>query len=111
MEIRALSKYVRMSPKKVHDVARVIAGRNAEEALQLLRFIPKKSARFVAKTLASAIANAVVKGVRSDRLRVREAVAEQGIVFKRFIAASKGSAHPIRKRTSHIRIVLTDHLE
>jgi large subunit ribosomal protein L22 len=111
MEIRALSKYVRMSPKKVQDVARVIAGRNAEEALQLLKFIPRKSARFVAKTLASAIANAEVKGVRSDRLRVKEAVAEQGVVSKRFIAAAKGSAHPIRKRTSHIKIVLTDYLE
>jgi large subunit ribosomal protein L22 len=110
MEVRALTKYVRMSDKKVRDVTRVIMGRQANEAVQLLRFIPRKSARLVEKTLSSAIANAVCKGVRSELLTVKEAAAEKGTVFKRFMPASRGSAHAIRKRTSHIRIVLTDHL-
>jgi large subunit ribosomal protein L22 len=111
MEVRALSKYVRMSDKKVRDMTRVIMGRNASEAVQLLKFIPRKSARFVEKTLSSAIANALCKGVRAENLTVKEASAEQGVAFKRFIPASRGSAHPIRKRTSHIKIILTDHLE
>jgi large subunit ribosomal protein L22 len=110
MEVRALSKYVHMSDKKVRDVTRVIAGKNANEAVQLLKFIPRKSARFVEKTLSSAIANAVCRGIRSEVLTIKEAVTEQGVAFKRFIPASRGSAHPIKKRTSHIKIVLTDHL-
>jgi large subunit ribosomal protein L22 len=111
MEIRALTKYVRMSDKKVRDITRVIVGRNANEAVQFLKFIPRKSAHFVEKTLSSAIANAVCRGVRSENLVVKEAVTEQGVAFKRSIPASRGSAHPIKKRTSHIRIVLTDNLK
>ncbi|MDR2806654.1 MAG: 50S ribosomal protein L22 [Puniceicoccales bacterium] len=109
MEAKALSKYVHISPKKVQDVARTIVGKNAEEALQLLKFIPRKSARFIGKTLMSAIANAVCRGMHSDGLKIKEALAEQGGVFKRFIPVSRGSAHPIRKRTSHIKIILTDN--
>jgi large subunit ribosomal protein L22 len=108
MEVRALTKYVRMSDKKVRDVARVIVGKNAHEAVQLLKFVPRKSARLVGKTLSSAIANAVCRGLNAEILVVKEALAEQGVAFKRFIPASRGSAHPIRKRTSHIKIVLTD---
>ncbi|MDR0590283.1 MAG: 50S ribosomal protein L22 [Puniceicoccales bacterium] len=108
MEVRALTKYVRMSDKKVRDVARVIVGKNANEAVQLLKFVPRKSARLVGKTLSSAIANAVCRGMNAEILVVKEALAEQGVAFKRFIPASRGSAHPIRKRTSHIKIVLTD---
>ncbi|MDR1435480.1 MAG: 50S ribosomal protein L22 [Puniceicoccales bacterium] len=111
MEVRASSKYVRMSDKKVRDITRVIAGKNAEEALQFLKFIPKKSARFVAKTLASAIANAFCKGVNTEVLVIKEVIAEQGIALKRSVPASRGSAHPIRKRTSHIKIILTDNLK
>jgi large subunit ribosomal protein L22 len=108
MEVRALTKYVRMSDKKVRDVARVIVGKSAQEAVQLLRFVPRKSAHLVGKTLSSAIANAVCRGMNAEILVVKEALAEHGIAFKRFIPASRGSAHPIRKRTSHIKIVLTD---
>jgi large subunit ribosomal protein L22 len=108
MEVRALTKYVRMSDKKVRDVARVIVGKSAQEAVQLLKFVPRKSARLVGKTLSSAIANAVCRGMNAEILVVKEALAEQGVAFKRFIPASRGSAHPIRKRTSHIKIVLTD---
>lgn len=110
MEVRAVTKYVRMSCKKMHDMARILVGRNAEEALQMLAFIPRKSARFVAKTLKSAIENASNKGMNSSALVVKEAMIEQGVSFKRFIAASRGSAHPIRKRTSHVKIILTDNL-
>ena len=100
-----------MSEKKVREITRILRGRNADEATQLLKFIPRKSARLVEKTLSSAIANATCQGVRRESLVIKEAVTEQGVAFKRFIPASRGSAHPIRKRTSHIRIVLTDNLK
>lgn len=110
MEFRALTKFVRMSDKKVREVTRVLRGRKADEAVQMLKFVPRKSARLVEKTLSSAIANAERQGIRKEVLTIKAAVTEQGVSFRRFIPASRGSAHPIRKRTSHIRIVLTDNL-
>ncbi len=111
MEIQSLTKYARMSPKKVREIALEIQGRNAASALELLSFIPRKSARLVAKTLKSAVANAENNNnLSSDDLIIKKAVVEQGPVFKRFRAGARGMAKPYRKRTSHIRIVLTDEL-
>lgn len=109
MEVQALNKYARMSPMKVRQVAREIQGRPASEALELLKFIPRKSARLVAKTLSSAVANAENNhSLSADTLIVKRALVEDGPVFKRFQPVARGSAHPIRKRTSHIRIILSD---
>lgn len=109
MEVQALTKYTRMSPKKVREVARSIQGRAAPEALDVLRFIPRKSARLIHKTLTSAVANAENNhNLSADDLVVKLALVEEGPAFKRFRPVARGSAHPIRKRTSHIRIVLTD---
>lgn len=109
MEVKALTKYARMSDKKVRDVARQIQGRNAAEALEVLRLVPRKSAALIAKTLASAIANAENNnGASAASLKVKSAIVNQGIAFRRFRAVARGSAHPIRKRTSHITIVLSD---
>ncbi|HLS27191.1 MAG TPA: 50S ribosomal protein L22 [Opitutales bacterium] len=111
MEVQAVTKYVRMSPKKVRDVALEIQGRRAVEALELLRFIPRKSARLLAKTLQSAIANAENNNnLSSDDLYISRALIESGPVLKRFRAGARGTAKPIKKRTSHIRIILTDNL-
>lgn len=100
-----------MSPKKVREIALEIQGCNAASALELLSFIPRKSARLVAKTLKSAVANAENNNnLSSDDLIIKKAVVEQGPVFKRFRAGARGMAKPYRKRTSHIRIVLTDEL-
>ncbi|MGA2051852.1 MAG: 50S ribosomal protein L22 [Opitutales bacterium] len=110
MEVQALSKYVRVSPKKVIEVTRVIQGRPAAEALDLLRFIPRKTARLVRKTLASAVANAENNhNLSSAQLVVKYAFAEQGPVIKRFQPVSRGSAHSIHKTTTHIRIILSDN--
>lgn len=107
MEVKALTKYSRMSPKKVRDITRVIQGQPANEALETLRFIPRKSARLVAKTLKSAIANAENNhNLASDDLLILKAVVDEGPVFKRYQPVARGSAHPITKRTSHIQIVL-----
>lgn len=111
MEVLALTKYARMSPKKVREVAREIQGLPANEAMDLLKFIPRKSARLIAKTLASAIANAENNhSLSSDDLVVKSAIIEEGPAFRRFKPVARGSAHPIRKRTSHIRIILTDEV-
>ncbi|HKJ89770.1 MAG TPA: 50S ribosomal protein L22 [Oceanipulchritudo sp.] len=109
MEVIAHTKYSRISPKKARQVAREISGRPANDALELLKFIPRKSARLLYKTLHSAIANAENNhNLNSDDLIVKTAIVEEGPAFKRFKAAARGSAKPIRKRTSHLRIVLTE---
>jgi large subunit ribosomal protein L22 len=109
MQIQALTKYVRMSPKKIREVTREIQGRPADEALELLSFIPRKSARLIRKTLKSAIANAENNNnIPSDSLIVETAVAEEAPVIKRWRAGARGMAKPIQKRNSHIRIVLTE---
>jgi large subunit ribosomal protein L22 len=109
MEVHALTRNARMSPKKVREVARTIQGRNANEAHEYLSLIPRKSARLLAKTLKSAIANAENNAnLASDDLTVKSAIVENGPVLKRFKAGAKGTAMPRRKKMSHIRIVLSD---
>ncbi len=110
MEVQALTKYVRVSPKKAREVIREIQGRRAAEAEQLLKFIPRKSARLVAKTLHSAIANAENNNnLSGEDLIITKAVIEEGPSLKRFRAGARGSAKPFKKRTSHIRIILSDN--
>ena len=109
MEVKALTKFARMSDKKVREISREIQGLNAAEALEILKLVPRKSARLVAKTLASAIANAENNnGLSAANLTIKSAIVIQGVAFKRFRPVARGSAHPIRKRTSHISIVLSD---
>ena len=109
MEIQALTKYARMSPKKVREVANEIQGRSVPEATDLLALIPRKSARLLAKTLKSAVATAENNhSVPADKLVVHRALVECGPVLKRFKAGAKGSAKPRVKRMSHLRIVLSD---
>jgi large subunit ribosomal protein L22 len=109
MEIRALTKYSRISPIKAREITRVIQGKNAAEAVQILKFIPRKSARLVSKTLKSAIANAENNAnLVADSLVVKSALVNEGPSLKRFRPAARGSAHPYKKRMSHIQIVLSD---
>jgi len=109
MDVLATTKYARMSPAKVGEVTRMIHGKRAAEALELLRVIPRKSARIIEKTLKSAIANATNNAkLAADVLVVKEAVANEGPRLKRFQPKARGSAGPIIKRLSHVRIVLTD---
>ena len=109
MEVQALTRNARMSPKKMREVVRTIQGRKAAEAVDYLTLIPRKSARLIAKTLKSAIANAENNNnLSADALRVKSAIVENGPVLKRFKAGARGSAMPRRKKMSHIRIVLSD---
>ena len=109
MEVKALTKFARMSDKKVRDITREIQGRNAAEALEILKLVPRKSARLVAKTLASAIANAENNnGLSAANLKIKSAIVNQGVAFRRLRPVAGGSAPPLGKRTSHISIVLSD---
>jgi len=109
MEVQALTRYARMSPKKVREVVRTIQGRKANDAVDLLTLIPRKSARLIVKTLKSAIANAENNNnLSADSLVVKSALVENGPVLKRFKAGARGTAMPRRKKMSHIRIVLSD---
>lgn len=109
MQVQAVLNRFRMSPQKVREVVRQIQGMNAVEALNVLKFVPRKSARAVAATLKSAIANAENNhGLKPEQLVIQRAAAELGGSFKRFIPKARGSAGPIIKRNCHIRIILTE---
>ena len=109
MEVQALTRYARMSPKKMRDISRIIQGRKAAEAVDYLNLIPRKSAKLIAKTLKSAIANAENNNnLSADSLTIKFALIENGPVLKRFKAGARGTAMPRRKKMSHIRIVLSD---
>jgi large subunit ribosomal protein L22 len=112
METRSIYRFARISPFKAREVTREIQGLPVKQALDLLAFTPKKAAGLVAKTLKSAVANAENNHqARPELLVVREAVVGEGPTFKRFQPKARGSAGPIRKRTSHIRIIVTDEIE
>jgi large subunit ribosomal protein L22 len=109
MDVQAITKNFRMSAQKVREVVRQIHGLPALQAEAVLRFVPRKSARAVAKTLRSAIANAENNaGLRPETLIVKMAVAQTARTLKRSVPKARGSAGPILKRSSHIKIVLTD---
>jgi large subunit ribosomal protein L22 len=111
MQVTSTYRFARISAFKAREVTREIQGHSASEALDLLTFSPKKAAQLVKKTLKSAIANAENNSeLRVDTLLVKEAVVGEGPTFKRFRARARGGASPLRKRTSHIRIVLSDEL-
>jgi len=110
MEVQAILKNFRMSPQKVREVVRQVQGLRAVDALAVLKVVPRKSARAVAKTLASAIANAENNhGLPPESLVVHRAYAQTAGSIKRFIPKARGSAGPILKRSSHIKIILTDN--
>lgn len=98
-----------MSAQKVREVVRQIQGLSALQAQAVLAVVPRKSARLVAKTLNSAIANAENNNnLDPENLRVKSAVAGQARTMKRFMPRARGSAGPILKRSCHIKIVLSD---
>jgi large subunit ribosomal protein L22 len=112
MQVRSTYRFARISAFKAREVTREIQGLPASDALNLLRFVPKKAAGLVRKTLASAVANAENNNnLNLDNLVIQEAVVGEGPTAKRFQPKARGSAGPIRKRTSHIRIILTDEIE
>lgn len=111
MEVRSIYRYARISPFKVREVTREIQGLPVSAALDILAFTPKKAAFLINKTLKSAVANAENNAnLRVDGLVVKEAVVGEGPTMKRMMARARGSGSRILKRTSHIRIVLSDEI-
>lgn len=106
-EAKAILKFVRISPRKARLVVDLIRGRDVASALNILKFTPKAAARTVEKVLKSVIANAVNQEIGDpDELRVMRAYVDGGPIMKRFRARSMGRAHPVKKRTSHITLVV-----
>ena len=107
-EVRAVAKWVRISPRKARLVTEHIRGRTVPEARTILAFTPRAAAREVEKVLRSAVANAEANhGLIGDELVVDTAIVDEGVTLKRWRPQARGRAHRIRKRTCHITIRLT----
>ena len=109
MESKAILKYARITPRKARRVVDLVRGKTAGDALIALRFMPYRGAHFVEKTLKSAMSNAEQKKVvNPEEMVIAMAVVDQGPVMKRMEPRSMGRANVIRKRLSHITLVLSE---
>lgn len=107
MEVQAIGKYLRITPRKLVSVAALVKKKKAVTALSELRFVNKKGAAIVSNILKSAVANAKNNfGLSEDKLMIKKIEVGKGPMLKRFREASRGRAHPILKRMSHLKIVL-----
>lgn len=109
METRAVARYVRVSPQKARLVVDLVRGRKVDEARMILEFTQKKAASIVSKLLKSAVANASQKpDIDENVLYVKRIFVDQGPALKRWRARAQGRAASIKKRMSHITIVLDE---
>ena len=109
MEYKAKHRFADVSPRKLRPFATLIRGKGADEALELLRFLPNKSARLLEAVLKSALGNAEDRGARDiDELVVTESRIDGGPMMKRIMPRARGTAYPIKKRYAHIKITLSD---
>ncbi len=109
MEVRAVSKYVRISPRKVHKVIGAVKGKPVESGIQILKFMPQKAANILEKIVRSAVANADNNAdIDIDLLVIRNIIADQGPSLKRWKARARGRGTRILKRTSHITVILAE---
>lgn len=109
MEARAVRKHIRSSPRKMRQVVNLVRGKGAAEAMSILKFMPQKATEAVERAINDAIFNLIDKEEeRFDEgdLVIREIRVDEGPVFKRFRPAARGRAHPYRKRTSHLTVVV-----
>ena len=109
MEVTATSKYMRIAPRKARNLAQMIQGLPVTQALRVVEISERKAAAFLTRTIKSAVANAENNAnLSAEDLWVKEAIIQEGPAFKRFWPRSRGMVSRIRKRTSHVRITLTD---
>lgn len=107
--MKATLKNYRQSPRKVRLIADLVRGKSVVHALNTLSFVGKKAAGPVKKLITSALANATeTTDFKKDNLIIKSIQVDKGFVFKRFQARARGRAAPIRKRTSHIKVVLEE---
>lgn len=108
-DVKAIARYIRMSPHKVRRVLDQIRGRTYQEALIILEFMPYRSCEPVLKVLRSAAANAENnEGMDRSKLVVSQAFADQGPALKRFRPRAQGRAYQIKKPTCHITVAVAD---
>ncbi len=115
MEAVARARFARGSARKVRRVVELIKGKNVEEALNILSFVPKYAAKYLEKTLKSASANAISQEgtakLKAEDLFIKKIFVDGGPIMKRIRPASMGRAFRIRKRTNHLTIVVSDEIE
>lgn len=103
--MKAILRRIRISPKKANLIAALIRNKNVQEAIDILKFTPKKAAKILKKVIESAVANAENNFKQNkDSLYIKEIIVTQGVTYKRSLPISKGRTHPILKRTSHITV-------
>jgi large subunit ribosomal protein L22 len=108
VEVKAVARFERISPRKVHKIIGSVKSRPVEEGINKLHFMPQKAARLVEKVIHSAVANAEANhDLDIDDLVIRNITADQGPTLKRFKARARGRGTQILKRTSHITVILT----
>lgn len=108
MEIKANLKYLHIAPRKTRTVADMIKGKSAVEAEAVLKFLRKRASIPVLKLLKSAVANAKHNfNIERENLRIKSIRVDQGPVMKRFMPRARGMAAPIKRRQSHVAIILT----
>jgi large subunit ribosomal protein L22 len=108
MEAKATLKAVRVSPRKARLVAANVVGCPAEKALDILKFTPQKAAGIIRQVLYSALCNAEEYAADADNLFVKRVIVNQGPSWKRFLPRAQGRATQIKKRTSHITVILAE---
>jgi large subunit ribosomal protein L22 len=109
MEIKAVARYVRISPRKARLVTGLVNGRSVEDALTLLKFVPKRGARMVSKVVQSALANAEQNpNIDVDTLYIKSIFVDGGPSMKRWRPRARGRATRILKRSSHITVILDE---
>ncbi len=109
MEIKAAAKYVRVSPRKIRLIMDEVRGKKVEDALHMLSFAPQKGAFILKKLIDSAVANAENnRGIDVDTLYIKRIFGDEGPTLKRWRPRAQGRATRIRKRTSHLTVILDE---
>lgn len=112
MEYQAVAKNIKISPRKVRLVVNSVKKQNLNKTLSVLSLMPKRAALPVKKAIDSAIANAVNNfKVNREALSVRNIIVGEGARLKRYHFAARGRVRPYKRRTSHIRVILTDNIK
>jgi large subunit ribosomal protein L22 len=111
MEYTATSKHMHVSTRKIRLIADAVRKLSVQDALMQLDHMSKAGAKLLARVIASAVANAGQKQVKADVLKIKRIEVMGGSAMKRWHAASKGQAHPYKKRMTHICVVLADESE
>src|SRR5256714_15645801 len=109
MEYQAKHRFADVSARKIRPFAAMIRGKSADEALQMLRFLPNRGAKLLEAVLKSALGNAEDRGARDiEALIVKESRVDGAPMFKRIMPRARGTAYPIKRRMAHIIVALTE---